>query len=322
MKLLIIHPGALGDVICSFPAILLLRDRFDRIDLISRHEIGKLACCLRLIENSYPLESAVFAGLFSTADDHCDTRLFEILNLYDKILFFGFSGIISENIQKITGKRPCRVSPRPLPDKCIHVSRHLVLRLVESDLLTKGSENRMINVFKNYRCKEFDPQKITIHPGSGSPRKNWPVQNFLKVAGILKSDGFRPVFVMGPAEKSLAAKIEKGWYGIISSKLPDAQEILFFPNDLMELADVLKNSAAYIGNDSGVSHLAAFLGIPTISIFGPTDPRRWMPLGLHSGAVFVENSCKPCFENTNAVCEKRDCLTKISPEQVMKNFLL
>lgn len=83
---------------------------------------------------------------------------------------------------------------------------------------------------------------IAVHTRSGSAKKNWP------------------------------------YFEELMSRLPEARPI---PRNLSlrELARYLRECRAFIGNDSGITHLAAYLGCPTIALFGPTDPRMWGPIG-------------------------------------------
>ncbi len=100
-----------------------------------------------------------------------------------------------------------------------------------------------------------------IHPFSGSSKKNWPLDSFRMVADRLET----PVrFCAGP-EDSLA---------------PWMRDAIRIPN-LFELACLLSTARLFIGNDSGITHLAAAAGVPTIAIFISTDPRVWAPRGDH-----------------------------------------
>jgi heptosyltransferase III len=104
---------------------------------------------------------------------------------------------------------------------------------------------------------------LAVHPGSGSPAKNWPAERFAEVARRLA--GGRPwLFVRGPAEATLP----------VPEGAVDAQD---WP--LRTLAAVFSRVALFIGNDSGASHLAAASGAPTLSLFGPSDPALWSPVG-------------------------------------------
>ena len=90
--------------------------------------------------------------------------------------------------------------------------------------------------------------EVLIHPGSGSPKKNWP------------------------------------YFDALSSRL--ASKILPANLSLIEVSRLLRRANAYAGNDSGITHLAAYLGTPTVAIFGPTDPRTWGPIGRRSRVIW------------------------------------
>ncbi len=104
-------------------------------------------------------------------------------------------------------------------------------------------------------------ERIVIHPFSGSARKNWPLPHFRQLAHMLRL----PVdWIAGPEEECEGARRFESLYG---------------------LAQWLAGARLYIGNDSGITHLAAALGVPTLVLFGPTDPALWAPRGarvIHS----------------------------------------
>ena len=98
---------------------------------------------------------------------------------------------------------------------------------------------------------------VVIHPFASSPAKRWPLENFRAVAAALEA----PVkWTAGPEEP-----------------LEDAVRF----DDLYELGCWLSTARAYIGNDSGIAHLAAAVGTPVLAIFLTTDPRIWAPRGPH-----------------------------------------
>jgi hypothetical protein len=114
---------------------------------------------------------------------------------------------------------------------------------------------------------------VFIHPGSGGVAKCWPLNGFVAVGRRLRGCG-RPVrFVLGEAE------LER-WSAADLGNLAAEFEVWRQP-DLLELADVLAGASGYLGNDSGVTHLAAATGVPTLALFGPSDPVQWRPLGPH-----------------------------------------
>ena len=147
-----------------------------------------------------------------------------------------------------------------------------------------------------------------LHPGAGSYRKRWPMTNFFEVEAVLKSDGLEPEFILGPAEEDL----EDG--------LLHPERTVHALTDLLDLVDLLKSAGGFIGNDSGPSHLAAFLGLPATVIFGPADFKRWTPLGRYVEIVRPVMACRPCFETEKANCDNPECLTKTTPRQVIRAF--
>ncbi len=112
-----------------------------------------------------------------------------------------------------------------------------------------------------YPCVRVQPtpnRLIWIHPFSGSAKKNWPLEHFQTLARYLAATGRSVQLIAAPHQH-----------------LPGARVI----PDLRELASWLAGSALYVGNDSGITHLAAASGAPTLALFGPTNPAIWAPRG-------------------------------------------
>jgi hypothetical protein len=112
------------------------------------------------------------------------------------------------------------------------------------------------------------PGFLAVHPGSGSPGKNWPAASF---AGLVEAHSRdRPwLLVQGPADAEACAPL-LAWPGaVLARELP-----------YRVLGTVLGRAGLYVGNDSGVSHLAAAWGAPSLVLFGPTDPAVWAPEGV------------------------------------------
>jgi len=110
-----------------------------------------------------------------------------------------------------------------------------------------------------------------IHPGSGGRRKCWPPDRFLAVAADLARRGFAGRFVVGDADADIAA-------GLKPAHLPSGWEILDSP-PLPDLAALLESAPLYIGNDSGVTHLAAACGTPVVALFRSEFVASWRPFG-------------------------------------------
>ncbi len=119
---------------------------------------------------------------------------------------------------------------------------------------------------------------VVIHPGSGGRHKCWPMPLFADLVAELPRLGARPVVITGPAEAVDLPQMQRA----VSSICP----ILCAPK-LAGLAAILERADAFVGNDSGPGHLAAAVGTPTVSLFGPTDPATWMPLGHRCEVVLA-----------------------------------
>jgi hypothetical protein len=110
-------------------------------------------------------------------------------------------------------------------------------------------------------------KRIMIHPTSGNINKNWSANKFIKLARILKTQGWKPVFCLAPNERV-------SWEKLLQNEFP----IPLLPS-LDELAIYLYETNYFIGNDSGIGHLASALGIPTLTIIRVTSKKnfRWRP---------------------------------------------
>ena len=83
------------------------------------------------------------------------------------------------------------------------------------------------------------------------------------------------------------------------------------------LAAIIKRSDLFVGNDSGITHLAAAIGTPTISIFGPTDPRMWGPRGEQVKILYKKSPCSPCSFDMRRNCFSQICLEGVTVEDVI-----
>jgi ADP-heptose:LPS heptosyltransferase len=278
--------------------------------VICQNKLGKLAEYLHVVDNSFPLEAASFATLFTNS---IDGRIRDILRTYHTILLFSYSRQLKETIETCTARRVYQIFPRPEPGRKIHVSAHIVSVLAALDLLPRdaGSTDPLVfpHMHMDLRSIDYEPHKICIHPGSGSPKKNWPLPNFIKICEVLKSNGKKPEFILGPAE------------GEFTNALRGSEWILHSISDLVELAALLKTAGGFIGNDSGVSHLAGFLGLPTVAVFGPSDPLRWRPAGRAVESVRADLDCRPCFEKSPHDCRDMDCLNSLTPQCILNTFI-
>ena len=308
-NLLLLHQGALGDFVLTFPALIRLQKNFNPIDAICKSSLGQLAVQLKLINRWYALDSAIVASLFS---NDIDVRIKEILISYHTIVVVSFSEQLKQAIQKISGQRVCRIPPRPNSSERIHVANHIWTRFVQCGLIENDEwcsvQPLQLNQQQQRVAPTKSPLKVLLHPGAGSVIKMWPLAKFLQLEALLASKGYHPEYVIGPAEMFLKEEL---------LACEDDLKTIHTPGDIAALAALIKTADALIGNDSGVSHLAAFLGLPTVTIFGPSDPQRWKPYGRAVQIVHPELDCSPCFDTHHQGCEGIECFDDVSPAMVM-----
>ncbi|HVR70569.1 MAG TPA: glycosyltransferase family 9 protein [Vicinamibacteria bacterium] len=117
------------------------------------------------------------------------------------------------------------------------------------------------------------PRFLALHPGSGSPRKSWPAERFLGLVDRLRPP--EPWLVpCGPADRAAVAPFRTRAGALVAEDVP-----------VRVLGALLAEAGAFVGNDSGVSHLAAAWGAPTVALFGPTDAATWAPEGTRVRTV-------------------------------------
>jgi heptosyltransferase II len=148
---------------------------------------------------------------------------------------------------------------------------------------------------------------VALAPGAVGPSKRWPSASYAALARQLTADGISVWILGGPGEKSLAAEIagDSGARDLTGDDLRDA---------ILALA----SASAAISNDSGLLHVAAALGIPSIGIFGPTSPWHWAPLNPLAAVVETRSAldCRPCHKPECRLLHHR-CMRDIVPEQIL-----
>lgn len=248
-RLLVVHTGGAGDFICTFPTLAALARTFD-IEIAGIPERAMLAIETGLAVAVHDIEATGFHTVFSEPD----ARLRAFAAPFDEALIWmaDSDGTLARNLG-VAGISNVRCFPGIPPDEwTLHAAHWYGSRA--------GVE--ISQPFQAAFSPMADAPEVVLQPGSGSRKKNWPLAYFEDVARHLTQRGHQVVWCTGPAEAALAQRPET-----------------LSPMPLTELARLLAGARLFIGNDSGISHLAAAAGCPTLAIFGPTDPRVWGPAG-------------------------------------------
>ena len=152
---------------------------------------------------------------------------------------------------------------------------------------------------------------VVCHVASSQPKKEWPLAHWTTLRRLAGEAGFRVVFTTAPGEREQALMTE------LKKLAPDAAILPPVPELPLFLA-VLARAGVFIAGDTGPLHFAAGLGVPTISLFGPSSPARWAPIGGRH-RVLTGSACA-CDGNLSLCQNTNHCLAAISPEQVFASL--
>ncbi|MGH7205637.1 MAG: glycosyltransferase family 9 protein [Nitrospiraceae bacterium] len=166
-------------------------------------------------------------------------------------------------------------------------------RLLVPDRVVAAGKARLADL----RIRENQPIVI-VHPGSGSRHKCCAPTLLARVVSWLQANDAYPLVLGGPADDALVARLCKA----CEKPPPVLQQV-----DLLSVAGVLAHGDLFIGHDSGLTHLAAALHLPTVALFGPTDPRRWAPRGSHV-TVLTGEGCRCQGWDAVQACFDQPCL--------------
>lgn len=279
--LVFFRTGALGDSILLLPTVRLARRNFPaaRITVVASHWMKSL---LRLWPDPPGYVSFDSAGLSSLFLRNSTFSAPEWLNTADLVVIYSSR----ENTPLIDNLRQTSpgavMTARTDPPSGMHAARHFasaitgrvprVEELPLPNLRAFGEHRQSAKNWLNAHGIDADQSFAVIHPGSGSPRKCWPSENFAAIVNRLTVRGLPVVLLEGPADASSVADTLTALPGPLQPPIARGRE-------LGTVAGLLRRCALYLGNDSGISHLAAAVGAPSVVVFGRTDPGIWHPIG-------------------------------------------
>jgi len=326
-SILVIHQGALGDFILALPALESLRITFPQAKsvVIGYPRILELVDQRFYAEGILSIDQRGMASFFVPGGP-LDSSLSQLFGQFDLIVLFGKDedGTFIRNLERVCHGQVLRINPFPSWDEKIHLTDHLLKQLSHHGFLIsepnprlhlKESDRDWAREFWRRRglSMEEGSKMVILHPGSGSKRKVWPLERFQRLAEILQDRlGSKILIVLGPAEDREVERVFEGM---------DPQTFIQVKGlSLLKLASAMEGCRLFVGNDSGISHMASALGIPTIAIFGPTDPRVWAPRGEKVCIVRKETACSPCPRVRFFQCRDSECLKGIETEEVSKGL--
>jgi ADP-heptose:LPS heptosyltransferase len=326
-SVLTIHQGALGDFILALPALETVRKAFPQAESV----IMGYPRILELVEKRFYAEeirSIDQKGMasFFVREGALDSTLSQFFKKFDLIVVFGKDGegTVTGNLKRVCEGRVLHIRSFPPWDEKVHLTDHLLKQFAQHGFPASGANPKLyLKEADREWARDFWKSKgvtleerskvVVLHPGSGSKKKAWPLDRFLDLAHTLQDYlGSKILVVLGPAE---GPEVQKAFEG-----MGPAAPILAKGLTLLQLASVMEACRFFTGNDSGISHLAAALGLPTVAIFGPTDQRVWSPRGEKTFVVSSAVHCSPCPQERFLLCKDSRCLRGVEMKEVIEGL--
>jgi len=311
---LVIRPGGIGDGALLAPALKALKKRFpqSRLTMLAEQRNARVFQLVPAVDQvlRYDAPREFLAALRLRADLVIDTEQYHRLSaivarLLGARVSIGFA----------TNQR-ARLFHHAIPyshddyeiDSFLHLLTPLeiVAPAPSAPFLTvpRTAQARADQLLAARAGKPF----VTIFPGASIPERRWGADRFAQVATTLHRQGYAIVVVGGREDNAAAAKIAEAAGGLN----------LAGQTSLAETAAIIAQSALLVSGDSGVLHLAAGLGTPTVSLFGPGIAKKWAPRGKRHIVINKELPCSPCtrFGYTPRCSKGALCLRQISVQEV------
>ena len=272
---LVLFPGSLGDFLCLLPALTELAGSTPDgvVEVVARGELLAMIQRLPFVCHAFSLDSGIFAQLFSQPGASAEQGLRFSFPVSEIFSWFGHAHPeVKVNLNRIapgrvrsfaffTGQEDCHASAYYL--RCVGTKE------LRGPSLLLGEEERQW-LDRYWRLPDWPPSSrvLMVHPGSGGQKKRWVTEGFVQICHWWQQQKKGKVLILlGPAEEEEA----ESWRqigGKVERNL-----------SLLQVAALLSRADLYLGNDSGISHLAGAVGARGIVLFGPTRPQQWRPLG-------------------------------------------
>lgn len=278
MRRLFIRPGAIGDCLCWLPSLAAIGPEEAEV-----WAPGPVLPLLELAPRRRNLASTGFS-LLGIPGARLPKDLIDTLRGFDEIL--SWSGGNQPELKEACMRLQLPIhffAALPNRDSADHVSDWFVrqtrkwhgLNAEPAEWRAEGGRRFLLPSLAGGRS-ESRPLRVALHPFSGSERKNWPFLRYRRLARAIADSGGRDVAIQ--------------WCAGPEDALPEdlARDAWRFET-LDELARALSSTSLFVGNDSGITHLAAMMGIPCVAFFGPESPRMWAPRGAQ---VWVNESAR------------------------------
>jgi heptosyltransferase III len=279
-KILVIRGGAIGDFILTLPAIAALRKQFPQahLEVLGYPHIAQVAVAGGLADRVQPIEARGLAGFFAR-DGTLEPDLMDYFSEFDLVISYLYDPdeIFKSNLRRCLFGQFIAGPHRPNEAEFIHATQVYLKPLEQLAIFDADPVPRLtLNSQSLGAAKRSEDgttlNQLALHPGSGSEKKNWPEAKWAEfIAWLTGSTKLNLLLVGGEAEGGRLKRLV--------AAVPPARCQVLQNLPLPDLARQLQSCAAFVGHDSGISHLAAALGLPSLVLWADTLEEIWRPQG-------------------------------------------
>lgn len=276
-RILVIRGGAIGDFILTLPVLAALRGQFPtaRLEVLGYRHIIELARAGGLADAVHSIEARALAAFFAQ-DGFLAPELVAYFKQFDIILSFLYDpeGVFETNVRRCSTGQFIAGPHRPDEREPVHATE-VFLRPLQRLAIFDADPVPSLKLEPAFLKSPFASENegaFALHPGSGSERKNWPEPSWATLLdGLVARSSRQLLLVGGEAEAERCHRL--------AARVPAGRLNQAFQRPLPELASALAAAAMLIGHDSGISHLAAALGVEVLVLWGDTTEAIWRPRG-------------------------------------------
>jgi ADP-heptose:LPS heptosyltransferase len=303
-RIAIIHTGGLGDFLQILPVIDAMRQKWPEVtvSVIGRPEWTCVAEAAGLVDRTVSAETCGLHRLLAPSAGFDDVP--EAVACAHLIITFLLQDDLVANLERWSAADVLCAESFPAGPRCNSSAAQFVydqvagpLGLPETIAVPRLSlpddlaeHDDIVSQFPGVH------RAAVLHPGSGSREKNWPLDRFRELAARLGDAGLAPVWLLGPAEA------ERDEFADAAGGDPCLSGA-----SLRLAAALLASASVTVGNDSGITHLAAALGTPTVALFGPSDPAVWAPRGDHVAWLRAPGGAMAAIDVEDVLAQVAQC---------------
>ncbi len=283
-SVLVVHQGAIGDFILSLPALEALHCFYPeaKFTFLAHPNILEIIRARPYFSEVLDCNASGWAPLYRQGGKLASRYLESLLQIDTVIVFCRSANeVLVDNLANNLVKPVHRIEPFPVRDFASGVTEYQCLQLEKIGIPAIPPPAAIIAPLRQdilealaFLRRNLSPEDrlVMLHPGSGSRKKLWTPIGWLNLIRRLSAKrNLRLALLQGPADAEITLYLR--------THLETVAPITVENWRLGRLAALISESSLYLGNDSGITHLAAACGTPTIALFGPTDPRAWAPRG-------------------------------------------